>query len=64
MLATYVLYIVLTLVALSIVGILIGIFKNRKAIWVISLTIFIVIIGSLCLLFGVLWYSLSHNTMG
>ena len=61
---TYFLYIILVLVILSIVGMSIGVFKKRKTIWVISLIIFIISIGGLCLFLGALYYSLSHNTMG
>ena len=61
---TYFLYIILALVILSIVGISIGVFKNRKAIWRMSLIVLVISIGGLCLLFGTLCYSLSHNTMG
>lgn len=61
---TYILYIILAFVILSIIGISIGVFKNKKAIWLISLIVFIIIIGGLCLLFGALCYSLSYNTMG
>lgn len=61
---TYFLYIILALVILSIIGISIGVFKDKKVVWIISLITFIIIIAGLCLLFGALCYSLNYNTMG
>lgn len=61
---TYFLYIILALVILSIIGISIGVFKDKKVVWIISLIAFIIIIAGLCLLFGALCYSLNYNTMG